>query len=460
VLERIEIAPMKTVDNTRSVAEVDYRGEVFDVIQDGSDLYTLPQDLPLCVFVRVHAEASVQAGLYRGGLTLTAEGYSRTVPVEVRVYGFELPERSALKVAFSFFENFYINWYRLTGWTDEQRLSIYRFLMSYRITPNNIYSREIFPVPELLAELPGANFATLGYFASKTPLSDADLDGISKEVGEKLARLKSVGFPDEDIYLYGYDEFGVQSVYDRNSARVFSERMFKDYPGIKLMQTSMPMPPFDEYFNVWVPPIQTFEQMKPQYRKAGNELWWYWVSPPKPFPNFDLGHAAFDSRMALLLGFKYGIEGCLYWSLNREWNENRQHADAWVSGEKDWEARYLNSFTGKPVSQCGQGNLTYPGPAGRIWPSIRLENVRDGIEDFNTLALLRTLAMEIRSGRRPQGGADLEQIDALLAMPGDVVESLWNWTKDPSVLAAYRDRVAQQIEQVLRAERKRDEPPE
>ncbi|MEK6793539.1 MAG: LamG-like jellyroll fold domain-containing protein [Spirochaetota bacterium] len=447
-LTDIAIAPMKTIDNSTSKAAVRYRGPVYDIIKDGVETYAIPAKSPLCAYVRIHADGRTKAGLYRGTITAVKGGFSRTVAVEVTVYDFTLPQKSALKVAFSFFEHFYRNWYGYTALSEEQQLSVYQFLMKYRITPNNIYSKDVSPSVDMLSKLPAANFCTLGYFASKKPLSDEELTKLSQEYGEKLAALKAAGVAEKDAYLYCYDEFGVQTMYDRDSARMFCERLRRDHPGIKLMQTSVPAPPFDKYFNVWVPPFEVFELMKPEYRTADNELWWYWVSAPDPFPSFDLGFPMHNSRMLMLLGFKYNIEGCLYWSINREWSDNVKNAATWVDGE--WDGRYVNVITGGANAQCGQGNMVYPGPEGRIWPSLRFENMRDGIEDYDYCAMLKLLLAEIKSGKRPAFASRVKEIEALVAMPDEVIKSTSDWTKEPAVLGAYREKVARMIETITK----------
>lgn len=40
----------------------------------------------------------------------------------------------------------------------------------------------------------------------------------------------------------------------------------------------------------------------------------------------------------------------------------------------------------------GMGNYVYPGKDGRILPSLRLENLRDGVEDYEYLVLLKKLS--------------------------------------------------------------------
>lgn len=446
----VTVAPMKSVNNTRSVVPVDHRGPIFDVILDGETETVIPAGLPRALYVRIGADEKAKAGMYRMTVSMRSDNYTKEFPIAVTVYDFTLPKKSSLKVAFSFFEQNYAAWFKYGPLTDEQRMGIYRFINAYRVAPNNIYANTIFPDPKYLPELPDQNFATLGYFGPHNKkLSDEEIQAFAKDTAARLAALSNAGFSMSDAYLYCFDEYAVfvRKHFDADSVRRFSAYMLKEFPGIKLLQTSVPDDGIIDLFNAWVSPIESFELIKPEYRKRENyEFWWYWVSDPRPFPNFFLGYPNIENRMAMLIAFKYAVPGCLYWCINREWPDNTAKSAEWPNAE--WDAKYVNVFTKQDNVQSGQGNLIYPGKNGSIYPSIRFENLRDGIEDYDYLALLRSLAGEIRSGKRQKHASRLAEIDALLAMPSEVVESLSHWTKDNAVLSAYREKVARMIETI------------
>ena len=73
-----------------------------------------------------------------------------------------------------------------------------------------------------------------------------------------------------------------------------------------------------------------------------------------------------------------------------------------------------------------------PGPHGAL-ATIRLENSRDGIEDYEYYLLLQDLVRE---------RGEPEQIGQV---PSTVVEDTIYYTHDPAVLSAERERVAQEI---------------
>jgi hypothetical protein len=117
------------------------------------------------------------------------------------------------------------------------------------------------------------------------------------------------------------------------------------------------------------------------------------------------------------VGQGLGLEGLLYWAADH-WS-----ADPWT----DIEYR-----TRDGQAWPGEGLLVYPGgPAGvqGVAPSIRLKYVRDGVEDFDLLALARA--------------AGLPGVEREIGLVGG---SEWRgWTTDPAVLEASRRRIGEAL---------------
>lgn len=107
-------------------------------------------------------------------------------------------------------------------------------------------------------------------------------------------------------------------------------------------------------------------------------------------------------------------------------------------------------MSSEEVRRCGMGNYMYPAPDGAIYPSLRLENLRAGIQDYEYYALLRRLCDA--PGANPKLR---EEAEALLAIPPEVAASTCDYTEDPAVLLAFREQVASLIEQMMRRSRAR-----
>ena len=126
--------------------------------------------------------------------------------------------------------------------------------------------------------------------------------------------------------------------------------------------------------------------------------------------------------------WKYGMKGLLYWSVNY-WTTNP----------------YQDPMNTK-WQQNGNGSLYYPGPNGPV-PSLRLEVLRDGMEDYEYLARLAEVVAQAKAG----GSAPSERIqqaEGLLAVDASLVESMRTYAKDPAVLERNRTAVAELIEKL------------
>jgi hypothetical protein len=111
----------------------------------------------------------------------------------------------------------------------------------------------------------------------------------------------------------------------------------------------------------------------------------------------------------------------------------RLHNDYIIDPESDGpQLRWSITSGGSHPRLHGDGVLLYPGPHGPIG-SIRLANIRDGIEDHDYLYLLAEATGDIDQAR-----AACEPVTA----------SLTEFTRDPEVLSKQRDAIARRIEQM------------
>ncbi len=106
---------------------------------------------------------------------------------------------------------------------------------------------------------------------------------------------------------------------------------------------------------------------------------------------------AIDHRLLLWQNQKYGVTGFLYWGLDT-WRDN-------LAGEKRWPEVKWNPATWRNdagKAHNGDGQLLYPGPNRQPLSSIRLENFRDGCEDYEYLLAAPGHAGPAEEGRRGQ----------------------------------------------------------
>ena len=96
--------------------------------------------------------------------------------------------------------------------------------------------------------------------------------------------------------------------------------------------------------------------------------------------------------------------------------------------------------------QNGNGLLVYPGEEGPV-PSIRLELLRDGMEDYEYLALLARAVDQHRASADP---ALIAEAKRLLAVDPALVESMRTYARDGEGLERNRRAIAKAIVQLQR----------
>jgi len=445
--DQIEWGYVKTIRSDRPGYDTDFVGEIPDVIMEGQTKRVKVKAGWLTpVYVRIKVNGSVPAGIYKGCVNVSSKGQSRNINVSLKIYDFKLPVTTSLKIAFSFFEGSYRKWYGHKGLSDQQKMYIYDFLLKYRITPNNIYSNKIYPELRFMKKLKakGANFCTLGYLIKAKKVSEQALDDIIVTYRKRINEINKAGFGDI-TYLYAFDELGINSK-NLAAANQIMTRFKKEFPKIKTIQTSFPKQNILKYFDVWVPLFCHFASGLKEVRyleKQGKEFWWYSADIPlKPYPNFFLDYPVFDNRIIMTLSYMYNVKGVLYWCINREWSTNFDIKGQWPG--KRWKPYIINCFTKKRQFKNGMGNYVYPGRDGRILPSLRLENLRDGIEDYEYLMILkkRVAVTKARQGNT----ALVKQAEKLLKVPANVAVAVDSYSANPENLLKYRNNVASMIE--------------
>ena len=107
----------------------------------------------------------------------------------------------------------------------------------------------------------------------------------------------------------------------------------------------------------------------------------------------------------------------------------------------------------------GDGFLLYPGKDVTPLPSIRLEVIRDGIEDFEYLALLEDLVAKVKAlakYKTPAGQTVIREAEELCKVPQSLSRDVDDFTHDPEILFARRKAVGNMIEQLTQILNEKD----
>ncbi len=167
------------------------------------------------------------------------------------------------------------------------------------------------------------------------------------------------------------------------------------------------------------------------------------------YANWLIEYPAIEARLLPgAMSYRYEADGFLYYLINL-WRSNRKPITAGPFVQWDTasfvEMKDPNDKKRVTAVGNGDGNLIYPGADGPL-STIRLENIRDGFEDYEYLYMLKEMADRVRAmPTSPDRKAYLEAIDKLLAVPDSVVKSTTAYTLDPKALASYRTELAEAI---------------
>ena len=150
-----------------------------------------------------------------------------------------------------------------------------------------------------------------------------------------------------------------------------------------------------------------------------------------PYPNFFADYPTVDMRTVFWLTWKYHKTGFLYWGVEYFGDPKEMTADGPTEKYALGPANMGN----------GDGTLCYWAPNETFYPSIRLNAIRDGIEDYECFALASKLAEQAeQAGKVPDVVARTRRV---LAVSQRVVKDTdaspnFEYSLDPANLLAAR----------------------
>lgn len=294
----------------------------------------------------------------------------------------------------------------------------------------------------------------LGY-SEETPQYQAALKSYLEQL---QAHLREKGWLDES-FVYWFDEPDPKDYEFVNKGFAKLKRWAPDIPR---MLTEQVEPELVGGPSIWCPVTSSYDPAAAETRRqAGDEFWWYVCTGPKaPFCTLFIDHPGTEMRVWLWQTWQHDISGILVWATNY-WTSSaaypdqlqNPHADpmSWVSGystpggtRRPWgngDGRFLY-----PPESIAQGSPDRPVLTAPV-SSIRLEMLRDGIEDYEYLALLRRLLEERGAQLTAAQRSDCKQ---LLSVPAEITTDMTNFTTDPRTIESRRRAIGKAIELLTR----------
>ncbi len=205
------------------------------------------------------------------------------------------------------------------------------------------------------------------------------------------------------------------------------------------------------YIDIWGPLphkyVETIDFYK-ERKKEGDKVWWYVCgcrSPEPPLPNFVICQKAIETYMLFPLCWKYQIDGFFYWGFDN-WIQSRGLSRERL--KKDISERWPNA-PWVVTSTPGDGYLIYPGPkVDHPLSSVRLEVIRDGIEDLEYLYLLKEKIQKLRKKGLKEKYKDLIEDAEKLLKIDEIAKDLHNFTRQPRKIYKFRSKIATKIQEI------------
>jgi uncharacterized protein (TIGR03382 family) len=369
--------------------------------------FAVPAGESRAIWAEVHVPGDAAAGEYRGSVRVTWDGGEATVPVALTVWPFTLPSTATLKSAFVLSYGAIPAEHGLTGDAHSALRARYGELaLDHRVT----LSRADDGIPDL---------------AHVSAFFGPQLDGAAATTlpGARLTSFEFVGRSDyagwaswfasrswgDRLFQYTCDEPPLTCAWADIPARARAARAAVP-PLRTLVTTSIQEADahgVTDSIDILVPVVNFMDDRAGSYAgnqrarydaflaEPGRELWLYQScmshgcggtvnigSPSESdryftgWPSYVIDASAVRNRAMEWLSFKYRATGELYYETGMAYGH-----DPWSN---QWD------FSGN-----GDGTLFYPGTPARIGgsthvpiASIRLKMIREGMEDYEYLALL------------------------------------------------------------------------
>lgn len=342
---------------------------------------------PLWVTARIPANAP--AGTYTSTISIHPAGLPvQQVPVTLTVWDFTLPTQVSLPNVFSLSQMLVESWYRADKlkW-DDLKQTYYDFWLDRRLNPTSLYATKLPPPEDLDYCLQrGMNTFVLEYIYNKNVLEEEKFQALLEKLAAWDPILREKDLYDKALVYLADEPAEKQSVTDEINRRagIIGER----FPDMRrfIVLTRPVDPAFLGSVDVWCPSVSWMRpEDVPVVHDRGEKCWWYTVGA-----FYGLDRPLAESRSMPWLTFKHDLDGILLWVIQSGWRSpNKPAGFKPAPGETMWPSFIVAGHGG----HNGIGNLCYPGADGMPWSSIRLELLRESMEDYEHLALLeRTLA--------------------------------------------------------------------
>ena len=421
------------------------------------------------LWITIYAPEGTKAGEYKGTISLSADGMKKvTAYVKCRVWDFGLPVASHLKTHSWDQIEYMADFYNLEELPLEWYQKFCELLLKNRFNPGSAGVNYVSEKPDSKGNYDFSKVEKVLKYCIDRGLERFSIVQMKKglytpEEAEEVYRfveaytkfLKEKGWLDKALVELWDEPTDLEYPYIKERA----ERLKKIDPDLRL-QLFAEGGPYDffdrntdqyglnDLVDIWAP-VNIIES--PETQAKGGEIWTYFCTLARESaPNFFIDCPAIYQRSIAWYCWMYGVDGFEHWSSNYYWRNVKKGKpldEKWPN--VPWDSRTYYYFN-------GEGQLVYPGPDGATYSSVRLENFRDGMDDYEYLYRLKELLLKYEGNKTdPELNAYRQLLypeDYLLfKYPRKIKVTLENtlrYPEQPEKILDIREKIAIAIEKI------------
>gem|GEM_PF-5409802 len=375
---------------------------------------------------------------FKGSVSVTADvdgtEVRQALEIRLRVYKFRLPQRRLLNI-----------WTLLDGGSWDSFYSWMTPMQRFRALERAAYLLAEYGIAPSLVTPPGAGASESdleyyeSFFKRTLELGAPHLQQVTEDAWPVIVKN---GW--ENIaYLYCGSEW------PRKDNPAYAELIRSCKEKLPAARVAVAGVAPDEWLvdlvDVWVYRSDVpLDALRERVARGDEAQWYVCCGPEPPYPNLHLDSAPIEARVLGWQLFQYGLTGFYYWQSTMTGLVNTANNDG-DSPDDKWPNRPWCVETSDVPYSPNDGLLVYPGPNGEPWSCVRLENLRDGAEDYDCLCVLRDYVSRLKTA--DVAPVLVERAEQALKINPEVSACRTEYTKDPDVLLRERRRVCGYIEE-------------
>ena len=418
------------------------------------------------IYLTIHIPRDAHAGDYQGAVTFQSQQGSRTLPLTLTVYPLTLPQEHHLMATLWYSTNRFKQFHGVDPADSDafyKMLGVYARNMAdhrqnvFRVSPDLIqatknkdgkltfdFSRfdkwaDVFwstGAMDLLETGFVARFGTGDWSSRQIVLRDFRVQDEATKASVTMAgkeflplflpaleqHLQERGWLDKTAFHIA-DEPSNHNVTDWREASDFVHRYGPRLRRIDAIET----PHCLERLEIWVPKIDhyaTWQQAYADAQRLGNEMWFYTVGifQAGVYPNKTVDVPLIQSRVLHWFNYRFDLKGYLHWGYN-SWTDDPFEA---------------------PGQHRGDGWHVYPKKGGLL-DSLRWEQMRNGIQDYEYLWLLQDKVRQMKGTMSQRVSSLIEPSRRSHEIAASVVRTTADYSDDPNVLYTAKRQIIREV---------------